>query len=149
MGNAFVNQNNTKYRADGTYGEVIEKIGKDKVCPFCPEHLAKYHTNPILRAGEYWLVTDNLFPYPGAKHHVLLIHRDHIENITELSRAAWDELWECITWVIRERKIPGGSLVFRFGDTAYTGASVAHLHANLASADGENADRAPIVTRIG
>jgi ATP adenylyltransferase len=148
-GDAFVNHDNTGYRADGTYAKVIGKIGEDKVCPFCPEHLAKYHTNPILKTGEYWLVTDNLYPYSGAKHHVLFIHRSHIENATELSGAAWQELREHITWVVRERKIPGGSFLLRFGDTGYTGASVAHLHANLVSADGEDAARKPITTRIG
>jgi diadenosine tetraphosphate (Ap4A) HIT family hydrolase len=149
MSDAFVNTENTGYRADGTYGGVIQQIKQDGVCPFCPDSLRKYHTNPILREGSFWLATDNLYPYAHAKHHILFIHKEHIGHLTLLSREAWDELYEFLHWAIRERSIPGGTFVFRFGDTAYTGASVAHLHANLVSADGTDKNREPIMTRIG
>jgi diadenosine tetraphosphate (Ap4A) HIT family hydrolase len=145
----FVNLENTAHRPTGPYGNVIEQIKKDGVCPFCPESLAKYHKNPILKEGKFWLLTDNFYPYEGAKYHALLIHKAHIATFVEISKEAWGELNEFINYFTGENKIPGGTFIMRFGDTRYTGASVSHLHANLISPDGENKDRKPIIARIG
>jgi len=145
----FVNLDNTRQRSDGVYGKVIEQIKKDAVCPFCPENLAKYHKNPIVIDGKYWLLTNNLYPYEGAKFHALLIHKEHIVLFDQITEEAWSELRAVIKQFTEERNIPGGALVMRFGNPAYTGASVQHLHAQLVSPDGEDKDRKPIVARIG
>jgi ATP adenylyltransferase len=145
----FVNQDNTKHRPDATYGKVIDQIKQDGVCPFCPENLTKYHKNPILKEGKFWLVTNNMYPYDGAKYHALLIHKIHIVSLADMSLEAWDELKTLMDWFVEENKIPGGALLMRFGDTRYTGASVTHLHANFVSPDGENKDRKPILARVG
>jgi diadenosine tetraphosphate (Ap4A) HIT family hydrolase len=145
----FVNPENTAHRPTGTYGNVISQIQKDGVCPFCPESLAKYHTNPILKEGKFWLLTDNLYPYDGAKYHELLIHKQHITSFDEISKEAWEEMHDFIKSFTGENNIPGGTFIVRFGDARYTGASVSHLHANLVSPDGEDDDRKPIVARIG
>lgn len=144
----YVNHNNTKHRPGGKYGQVISQIIKDGVCPFCPEQLANYHKNPILKEGRYWVVTDNMYPYDNAKHHVLLIHKEHIEHFQELSAEAWAELRDLITDLLATRKIPGASLMFRFGETGYTGASVAHLHAMLVSGTGDP-EAGPVLARLG
>ena len=145
----FVNFDNAANRSGGIYGNVISQILKDGVCPFCPESLAKYHKNPILKEGKFWLLTDNLYPYEGSKYHELLIHKAHITTFAEISKEAWNELNDFITSFTVEKKIPGGTFFMRFGDTRYTGASVGHLHANFVSPDGEDKDRKPIIARIG
>jgi ATP adenylyltransferase len=145
----FVNADNTKHRPDGKYGKVIDQIKNDGVCPFCPENFMKYHKNPIIHDGNYWVLTSNMYPYEGAKHHALLVHKKHITTLAEVSDNAWLELKHVFDWYVREHNIPGGSFVMRFGDTRYTGASVQHLHANLVSSDGENPERKPILARIG
>lgn len=145
----FVNHENTKHRPDSAYGEVIDAIKKDGVCPFCPEHLATYHKNQIIAEGAYWLLTNNMYPYQGTKYHVLILHKKHIESFSELTPAAWAELHRMVADHLAKNKIPGGTFVLRFGDTDYTGASVKHLHANLVSPHGEDKDREPIVVRIG
>ena len=145
----YVNFENTQQRPDGTYGKVIEQIKKDAVCPFCPENLANYHKNPILFEGEYWLLTNNMYPYEGAKYQALIIHKQHITSFTEISEPAWKELQAIIKRFADQNHIPGGALLMRFGNTAYTGASVSHLHANLISPDGEDKNRKPIVARLG
>lgn len=145
----FVNLDNTAHRPTGVYGDVISQIQKDGVCPFCPESLAKYHKNPILKEGKFWLLTDNMYPYEGAKYHVLLIHKTHVTTFAEISEEAWYELDGFIKNFTEEHGIPGGTFIMRFGDTRYTGASVSHLHANLISPDGEDKDRKPIMARVG
>ena len=145
---SFVNENNTKYRSGKKYAEVISKIKKEGICPFCGDYMHKFHKKPILKTGKYWLLTDNAYPYEGAKHQLLLVHKKHIESVEDLSAPAWAELRTLAKEIIKKRKIKGGSFLMRFGDTDYTGASVAHLHANLVSPDGEDPNRKPIITRI-
>jgi ATP adenylyltransferase len=145
----FVNPNNTQHRPDEKYSSVISDIQKDGVCPFCPDQLKKYHKNPIIDETKYWLVTNNMYPYKNAKHHILLIHKNHIENMQEMSAEAWTELHDIFLRAIERSKIPGGTMFIRFGDTKFTGASVTHLHAHLVSSDPDNPEYTPLLTRIG
>lgn len=149
MAQQFVNTNNTQHRPDGKYDSVIANIQKDGVCPFCPDQLSKYHKNPIIEETKKWLVTNNMYPYKNAKHHILLIHKEHIQDIKEMSNEAWTELHEIFLRAIERSKIPGGTMFIRFGDTRFTGASVSHLHAHLVSSDPDNPEYTPLLTRIG
>ncbi len=150
MEKKFVNPKNA--RPGQHYENVIKEIAEHKVCPFCPEHIAKYHKNPILIEGKFWLVTDNMYPYQPTKNHVIFIHKTHIEKIDELGKEAWRELYEHLTKIIADRKIEGGSFLLRFGDTEYTGASVTHLHAHLVQSNPEDSEynkKTGLTARIG
>ena len=146
----FVNLEAAKFHDDGgVYLDLVRRIQNDGVCPFCPGNLEKYHTKPILKEGEYWIMTDNASPYKHAKHHILFIHKKHIENVVDLSDEASQELLEIVRAEAKKRNIQGGTFYMRFGNTAYTGASVSHLHANLISPDTDNLNREPILARVG
>lgn len=129
----FVNVRNA--RPGHTYEGVIKAIQEHKVCPFCPKHLATYHKNPIEINKKHWLATRNMYPYTAARHHFLLIHKKHIENVTEITKAAWTELQELMRLLTKKNKITGGTVMLRFGDTHFTGASVTHLHAHVIQSD--------------
>lgn len=144
----FVNEQNAKR---GHYADVIKDIAEKHVCPFCPEQLANFHKNPVRRHG-HWIVTNNMYPYKPVKQHVLLIHEGHIEHANELSPEAWKELKEVIEQETAERNMVGGAFTMRFGDTHFTGASVAHLHAHLVQSDPDASDYDPelgLRVRIG
>lgn len=127
----FVDIKNAGDRVE--YVAILKQILKDGVCPFCPEYFV-YHPKPILRSGQHWLVTENISPYRGTKHHFLFVHKKHIENLAQLSPAAAAELASHAAWLTKKYKLPGGALFMRFGDKRYTGASVTqHLHAQLIS----------------
>jgi ATP adenylyltransferase len=143
----FVNLN-TKQRPDGKYGQVIKDIQKDGVCPFCTENLQKYHKNPILFETKHWLITDNMYPYANSGHHALLIHKIHIEYFDQITAAAWQELQTAFAKLLKLKNMPGGTIVFRFGDTSVTGASVTHLHASLACGTGKPGAEA-VIARVG
>ncbi|MBX4210785.1 HIT domain-containing protein [Candidatus Parcubacteria bacterium] len=145
----YVNPDNTKDRPDDVYKNVINDIQKDSVCPFCPDQLAKYHKNPVLLETNAWLATENMYPYNGAKHHILFIHKKHISNLDEIQKKTWTEFHELLQKIIKSRSIPGGTFFIRFGETRYNGASVTHLHAHLVSSDPDNKDYRPLLTRIG
>lgn len=114
--------------------EVMQESVDDGVCPFCIESLRKYHKQPILSAGEHWLVTENQWPYEYTDSHYLLIARNHIETVADLPLEAFEDLGRQVKWLVSDRDIAYGGLAMRFGDTRYTGATVSHLHAHLLQA---------------
>jgi diadenosine tetraphosphate (Ap4A) HIT family hydrolase len=130
------------------YNNVLQKIQGDGVCPFCPTQLAQYHKNPILHTGNYWLLTTNMYAYKGTAHHFLIIHKEHIVHMRDLSAEAWAELHEIIQSVVKNQDIAGGTFMLRFGNPLSTGASVSHLHAHIIVSDAV-AGREPILTRVG
>jgi diadenosine tetraphosphate (Ap4A) HIT family hydrolase len=146
---SYVNPENTQIRTDDRYGKVLDTIKQDGVCPFCPEHLKQYHTNPILKETDDWYLTTNLYPYKGARVHMLIISKSHRTHVSQLSSAAWNQLYELISYANEQYHIKGGTFIMRYGETRYTGASVAHLHAQLVASDPEASDYAPIMTRVG
>jgi len=147
----FVNQNNSSSRPTGEYNEVIKKINMDGVCPFCPEHLKKYHKKPIVER-KYWWVTDNMYPYSPSKHHRLLIHKGHISHYNEIGIEAWIEMQEIINKETKDLNITGGAFIMRFGETRFTGGTVSHLHAHITQSDPDHESYDPkkgMVMRIG
>ncbi len=146
----FVNPNNSKR---GDYDKVIGAIAAEKACPFCEDYLVKseFHKHPLERRNHWW-VTDNTYPYKPSKHHVLLIHIQHITQLSEISQDAWVELNQILREQTENRQITGGTFYFRFGDTNYTGASVSHLHANLLQSDPSDPNYDPskgLIARLG
>ena len=149
MSGEFVNTDSTRYRGDDNpYAGVIQHISEQGICPFCPNHLHAHHKEPILDEGEHWLATPNMYPYEGAAHHLLLIHREHIENVSEMTDEAWLEVRAMMVALAKRLNIKGASLLMRYGETRFTGASVSHLHAQLVAGDG-NPDTPAVVTRVG
>ncbi len=116
---------------------VMEEIRKEGHCPFCRENLDKYHKNPILKEGKFWLLTDNQWPYEKVKHQMLAIYKTHIEHISEIDPEAGKELFEMFTDAAKERNIVGGGVAMRFGSSpdGNYGSSVLHIHAHLIEPD--------------
>lgn len=118
--------------------QVMEKILEEGHCPFCRENLDKYHKNPILKEGKFWLLTDNQWPYEKVKHQLLAIYKTHIEHIKDMDPEAGKELMEMFAEETRRRNIPGGGIAIRFGknpEHGNYGNSVLHLHAHLIEPD--------------
>ena len=90
-----------------------------------------------------------MYPYKNTKHHFLLLHKEHIDRLDKITPKEQNELMELVTWAIKKFKIPGGTLLMRFGETRYTGASVSHLHAQLISSDPDAKEYEPVLTRVG
>lgn len=127
MAKRYVNKAGAGSRKE--YAKVLERIDREGVCPFCEDYFLKYHTRPILKKSRHWIVTENFAPYDGAKHQFLFVHRGHIEDAHKLSSAAWSDLLTNIKWLTKKYQLPALSFFMRTGDSRYTHASVAHLHA--------------------
>ena len=129
--------------------ETMARIERDRVCPFCEKNLLTYHTKPILKKGKHWTLTTNFQPYKGTKLHLLAVSRKHTTRFEDLSPAAHHELFALFAKELQKKKIRGGALFMRFGNTDYTGGSVEHLHAQLVSGTKRGDDREPIITYLG
>ena len=116
---------------------VMGEIEKNGHCPFCRENLNKYHKNPILEEGKFWLLTDNQWPYEKVNQQMLAIYKTHIENIKDIDPEAGKELFEMFSKKAKERNIEGGGIAMRFGSSpnGNYGSSVLHIHAHLIEPD--------------
>ncbi|MEN9558066.1 MAG: hypothetical protein RL141_435 [Candidatus Parcubacteria bacterium] len=112
------------------YRAVINKIAGEAKCPFCPDNF-RYHKNPILKRHGSWFLTRSSWPYPHTQEHFLIMGTKHKELLAELSGADWKSLAALAAYAVKTFKLPGGAIAMRFGETAYTGATVCHLHAHL------------------
>jgi diadenosine tetraphosphate (Ap4A) HIT family hydrolase len=119
---------NARYAKSGFYKRVLTEVGGAKVCPLCT---LKWHTNPILKTVGAWFITKTFQPYPNTTLHFLIIGKRHKESLSELSPRDWKEISGLQKWAIKKYHIKGGGIAMRFGDTAHTGATVAHLHMHL------------------
>ena len=111
--------------------KVMIGIMANAECPFCLENLRKYHREPILKDGRYWVLTKNQWPYQNTRVHLLAIYKQHIEKLAELDPQAGVELIELMAWAEKEFEAPGGGWAMRFGDSDYSAGTVAHLHAQF------------------
>tara|TARA_Y100001935_G_C17228660_1_gene469166 strand:+ start:626 stop:1108 length:483 start_codon:yes stop_codon:yes gene_type:complete len=118
--------------------KVMEEINEAGHCPFCRENLEKYHKNPIIKEGTYWLLTENQWPYEKIKHQLLAIYKTHIEHINEMGSEAGAELISMFQEEASKRSIPGGGIAIRFGSNpehGNYGSSVLHIHAHMIEPD--------------
>ena len=129
--------------------DVLKRIQRDKVCPFCREHFLKYHTKPIIKTGKHWILTENFLPYEGSKCHLLAVSLKHAVHFDDLPDAAKLELFKLFSDELKKRGIKGGTVFMRFGGTDYTGGTVEHLHAHVVSGAKRAKGREPLLTMIG
>lgn len=129
MKRSFVDLKNAR---KGEYKSVIEEIQATGRCPFCPKYFA-YHKKPILKALPNWILTENSWPYKNTRFHFILIGKKHKEKLSQLTQQDYKEIFSLMNWAIAKYNIKGGAVVARFGDTRFTGSSVAHIHFHLIS----------------
>lgn len=126
----------------------MERTFKKNVCPFCSDSLKKFHNRPIIKRNSSWFVTENKFPYAGARVHLLIIYKRHIQHITEVLPDEWSDLGRLLSWISATYKVKGGSFFFRFGDTQYTGATISHLHGHFITGVTRARAKGSIETRL-
>lgn len=147
--NNFVNLENARNEKQLS---VMKKIEEEGFCPFCPENLDKSELEPVIKKGNYWSLRKNRWPYENTRVHLLIIHNEHAEKISEIKSEAWAELKKLIGWAEKKYELKGGALGMRFGDPKLNGATVDHLHGHIMTADiidKENPKYKPVRFRVG
>lgn len=143
---AFVDLDNSRVDEQRA---VMRQIVAEGHCPFCAENLHKYHKQPILKDGKYWLVTHNQWPYEHTKVHLLAIYKSHAEQLQHLSPEAGAELFQLLAELEQEFGFPGGGVAMRFGDTDYSAGTVNHIHAQIFVPDIDQPDFKAVRVKIG
>lgn len=130
--------------------EIMKRIQEDGVCPFCSENFLKYHTEPIIKETENWILTNNYDRYEGAIHHFLFVYKPaHINSPSKILPEARVELFDLVDEMCKLHNIEGGSVLMRFGDGKINGSSVEHLHVHLVVGDSKNNGGEPLKVKLG
>ena len=140
---------NLKHARTQEQVDVMTQIEKDGVCPFCMEHFLKYHPKPLLDENDYWVVTENMSPYEGTAHHFLFVCKRHFTMPAEMKDEEKKSLFDLINLMIEKNSIVGGSILIRFGDMDYNGASVDHFHVHLIVGEANDGKREKIKVKVG
>lgn len=118
------------------------------ICLFCPEHLDGPGRERVVHRSEHWTVTPNEFPYAGTKLHLLLVPRQHVDDLCDLSPDAQSDLFVALSWVREHYGITYYGLTARNGDLRYTGGSIYHLHVHLLVGDVDNPAHEPVRVKL-
>jgi ATP adenylyltransferase len=105
-------------------------------CLMCPDGIAD-HGFEIVLATPHWTVTPNEYPYPGTRLHLMVIPREHVSDLVDLSPAAQADFFAVLGQVRDRFGLTYYGLGVRCGDCRYTGATIRHLHAHILVGDPE------------
>lgn len=110
-------------------------------CLFCPDVIRRHDRQVIAWETAHWIVTPNEFPYQGTALHLLLVPHQHAGDVLDLDPAAQRDFWHALAMVRERYDLTYYGLGVRNGECAFTGATIAHVHAHVlvasASARGE------------
>ena len=118
------------------------------VCLFCPEALIADPDQPIVAATEHWNVTPNQFPYAGTTTHLLLVPREHVTDLLDLSPAAQADFWSALAALRQDYDLSFYGLGARNGDCRYTGGTIAHVHVHLVVGDVTDPAHQPVRLKL-
>lgn len=104
-----------------------EKAGID---PIAPENIDQ-DKQKILFMADHWFVAENRYPREGSDKHLLIIARDPMYCLDDISPEAWTELYAVWQRLVKEQDLVGGGFCLRFGDPEKSGASLKRLHVNI------------------
>ena len=146
-------QVNVDHAHTSEYREMLERIERDGVCPFCVDFCQgkppTYHPNQTLIETKWWVVTENVRKYEGVTHQLLFVPKIHVIEPWQLPEDAWAELQYVTREVAQMENLPAGAFMMRFGDTDFTGGSVTHLHAQLVVGVSRKESAEPLLVYCG
>jgi ATP adenylyltransferase len=118
----------------------MQQLESAGLCLFCPDGLQRCVGQQVLWQTGHWSVVPNKFPYRGTALHLLLIPREHANDILDLPPASQHDFWNVLAMVRDKFDLKHYGLGIRNGDCRFTGATVAHIHAHVLVGDPTSAD---------
>jgi len=105
------------------------------VCLFCPgtadgQDIGVHFT-------DHWQVRPNVYPYDGARLHLLLVPDVHVTSLLDLPVQVQDDLWAALAWVESRYMLTSWTVAARNGACCDTGGTIEHLHLHVIVADPE------------
>jgi diadenosine tetraphosphate (Ap4A) HIT family hydrolase len=123
--------------------EEMKRLAKQGICIFCPENIVQ-DTEKIELQTENWMLKKNRYPYENTKHHLVLIPKQHVKDISELSKTAQEEFLPFVARVAKKYRLKSYAVAMRSGDMRYNGGSIEHIHAHLVVGDTDDPNHQPV-----
>lgn len=139
--------NADNYREPAQLDEMV-RLEAAGICLFCPEHLDGPGHDRVVYRSDHWSVTPNEFPYAGTRLHLLLVPRQHVDDLCDLSPDAQTDLFVALGWAREHYGITFYGLSARNGDLRYTGGTIYHLHIHLLVGDVDDPDHEPVRVKL-
>lgn len=109
-----------------------------KKCAFClainGDH--SLHKSAIFLEGEHWVATYNDFPYEGLSHHVLILPRNHVNDMADMIKEELEEFGAFMLEVALSLRLTGWCLHSRVGDPRLTAQTSPHLSVHVTQSNG-------------
>jgi diadenosine tetraphosphate (Ap4A) HIT family hydrolase len=119
------------------------------ICIFCPSSYSydsdedvlleydsgKSYKKRVKGESTHWVLLHNEYPYLGTRHHLLLVPKRHVTELSELSGVEQVDLLTMLGDLAG--RFGHCAIGLRSGDMAYNGGTIAHLHVHLVVAEEE------------
>jgi ATP adenylyltransferase len=122
------------YRTEEQLAE-MRRLEAAGICLFCPQALREHGRQRIAFETRHWAVTPNEFPYVGTRLHLLVVPHQHVTDMTDLDDEALADFWTALRTVRQHYGLGHYGLGVRNGTCAFTGATIAHVHAHVLVGD--------------
>lgn len=107
--------------------DIMLRMEAEDKDPMAPEYIEQ----EILFITDFWHVSKNRFPYDGVELQFLVVAREPVYKLEDMSDEMWLDLKTVWQKIIREYEVDGGALCFRFGNPARSGASLTRVHCHI------------------
>jgi ATP adenylyltransferase len=135
------------YRTEEQLAE-MRRLEAAGTCLFCPEALREHARQRVVLETPHWAVTPNAFPYAGTRLHLLVVPRQHVNDMLDLDDAALADFWDVLRTVRMRFGLGHYGLGVRNGNCSFTGATIAHVHAHVLVGDPELEPEVPVRMRF-
>ncbi len=133
----------SNYRTDEQLAE-MRRLEAAGICLFCPAALRDHARQRVAFETRHWMVTPNAFPYPGTARHLLVIPKQHANDLLDLEDGALADFWAALREVRARYDLDHYGLGVRNGNCSFTGATIAHVHAHVLVGDPDTDPEVPV-----
>lgn len=125
----------------------MKRLSKEGICCFCPEHINR-DKMPLIMDTDNWMVKANTYPYAHTSLHILIIPKEHITKMTQLTKPAQVEFYDVLEKCEKKYKLASYALVIRSGDMKHNGSSIEHLHVHVIVGDTKNPKHQSVKVKV-
>lgn len=134
-------------RNDEQLAEMI-RLERQSKCLFCSDELGADPVNRVLARTDSWIITENRYPYQGAKLHLLLVPVQHVTDIVDLPEDALMDFWAALKWIKASFRLDFYGLGIRCGDCRFTGGTIRHVHVHVVVGDVADPGHEPVRLKL-
>jgi ATP adenylyltransferase len=97
---------------------------------------------------DWWVASENEFPYRGARLHYLLAPTEHVIDLLDLKDEMLADFWVALRQLRDQHDLGFYGLGARCGDCRYTGGTIAHVHVHVVVGDVDDPAHEPVRLKL-